>query len=189
MSGIMVPKARAEAPNQGGGESVFPEGSFVGVIEKVVVRPFPEFIAKALADGASNRGYSSGDGEILSIWLSDNTPVGDASSPGARKMFVDFVIRDGKAEISDGNAIPEASWQMQRDAALLTNLALALGATEEVTYEGETYLVTTDGFLQQLIEGDLNGSKVGFVTSHRKWTSKATGKSGTEVRTTEFFGA
>jgi len=189
MSGIMVPKERVEAPLRGQGESVFPEGSFIGTIEKTVVRTFPEFIGKAIEEGATNRGYSSGDGEILSVWLSDNQPLDGAPSPGARKMFIDFVIRDGKATIEDGNAIPDASWQMEKSAVLLAKLAAAIGATTEVTFEGKTYTQTTDDFLQQLIDQDLNGVQVGFTTNHRKWTSKATGKSGVEVQTEEFFSA
>lgn len=186
MAGIMVPKARAEAP-AAGGDTPFPAGAWEGTIEEVRVRGFPDFIAKAIAEGATNRGYATGEGEIIGLQIGHNTPLEDQGDVGARKMFVDFVTRDGKAQIEDGNAIPDTSWQMQKDAALLANLALALGATEEVEFEGETYVETTPDFVQQLRDQDLNGTRIGFRVSHRKWKSKDGSKSGTEARVVEFF--
>ena len=186
MAGIMVPKSRAEAPASGG-DNPFPSGAWEGTIEEIRVRGFPDFIGKALSEGATNRGYTSGEGEILGIQFGDNSPLEDQGDVGARKMFVDFVTRDGNASIEDANAIPESSWQMQKDAALLTNLALALGATEEVEFEGETYVETTPDFVDQLRNGDLKGTRIGFRVSHRNWTSKDKKKSGTEARVVEFF--
>ena len=187
MSGIMVPKARAEAP-VGGGEFTFPEGSFIAEIEQVRTKPFPEWLA-------GRAGYASSEGEITSIQLGAITPTEGDGNVGNRKFFIDFTTRDGEVSVEAGPDIPEVSWQMQKSAALLTNLAQALGATDEVEMEGETYVVTTDGFLEQLKSGELSGSRVGFTTFHRKWTSKTaknadgTSKSGTEVRVQEFFQA
>lgn len=186
MSGIMIAKERLENRGSGTG-AVFPEGSFIGTIEKTVVRDFPEFIGKNVAEGR-NSGYTSGAGSILSVWLSDNVPLEGAASPGKQRMFVDFVIQDGDATISDGEAIPGTSWQMKRDEELASLLAVALGAVEEVEMNGKPYLVTADNFIDALTNGDFNGAKVGFRTYHREWTSKA-GKSGVEVRVPEFFAA
>src|SRR5690606_7321809 len=179
-TGIMVPKARAEAPTAGG-DNIFPEGLWSGALEEVRPRPFPDFIARDIADGKTNRGYTSGDGEIFGLQFGSNESLEGGPDVGSQKVFVDFVVRDGKVEITDAAAIPDTSWQMQRSAALLVNLALALGATNEVEYNGQTYLETTPDFLDQLRNGDFKGARVGFRVVHRKWESKATGKSGTEV--------
>lgn len=191
MAGIMVPKARAETPVGSGKDTPFPEGGWIGTLEDVRVRTFPEWI-----DPTQNRGYASKDGEIVSIQLGENTgiEVGQAEV-GARKFFVDFVTRDGDVAIEAGPDIPEASWQMSKDAAMLANLAAALGATEEVEFNGETYVQIAEGFLDQLRDGTLSGTRVGFTTFHRNWTSKTgknpdgTPKKGTEVKVREFFQA
>lgn len=182
---IMVPKSKADAPNEGR-DFTFPEGSFIGEIEEVRIRAFPDWI-----DPTGNRGYSSTDGELTSIQIGSIQGM-DENAPdlGNSKHFVEFVTRDGQVEISAGPGIPEASWQMANSAAMLANLAAALGATDEVEGEdGETYVVTTDDFLDNLKAGAVKGSKVGFVTRHRKWKSKKTGKEGVEVQTQEFFQA
>lgn len=182
MAAIMTPKAKATTPVQGG-KSVFPEGSYQGSLEEVRTRAFPDWIRTD-----NNSGYSSADGEIVSIQIGGNTPTeGAYDDPGNMKMFVDFIVRDGNYTIDQGTEIPETSWQMARDAALLTNLALALNLTEEVTDEaGNEFLVTPDDFIEQLQSGAINGTAFGFTTNHRKWSSK--GKTGTEVTVTEFFG-
>lgn len=185
MPAIMVPKSSADAPNAGR-DFTFPEGSFIGTIDEIRVREFPDFI-----DPTGNRGYSSTDGEILSIQIGEISSMEtDGPDVGNAKHFVDFIVRDGNVEITEGPGIPEKSWQMQKSAAMLTNLAIALGATEEVEGEdGTVYVATTDDFLDTLRDGGFKGSKVGFVTRHRNWTSKKTGKTGTEVQTQEFFQA
>lgn len=179
---IMVPKATADAPNARG-EWTFPEGSFIGEIEEVRIRAFPDWI-----DPTGNRGYASTDGEIVSLQIGSIQATDSDADVGNAKHFVDFITRDGNVEITAGPDIPDASWQMKNAAAMMANLATALGATEEVEGEdGLTYTVTTDDFLDNLRSGALKGSKVGFVTTHRNWKSKKTGKTGTEVQTQEFF--
>lgn len=186
MAAIMMPKAKAETP-VGGGKTVFPEGSFVGTIEEVRTRAFPDWINPSTNPRG---GYASTDGETLSIQLGGNVNLDEGgASAGNQKMFIDFVIRDGDVTVEAGPEIPEVSWQMQKSAALLTNLALALGATEEIEDEaGNVFITTTEDFLSSLQSGALTGSRVGFTTYHRPWTSKA-GKTGTEVNTSEFFAA
>jgi hypothetical protein len=183
MAGIMVPKAKMEAPTTG--DTPFAEGDFIGVIEEVRIRTFPDWI-----DPSQNRGYASTDGEIVSIQLGSNTnTTPGGANVGGRKMFVDFVTRDGDVEVSAGPDIPEASWQMQRGATMLARLAAALGATEEVELDEETYVTTSDDFLDTLRAGGFNGQKVGFTVAHRKWTSKDKTKTGTEASVREFFQA
>jgi len=185
----MVPKSRAEAP-VGGGKTIQAEGDWKGVLQAVRVRPFPDFIGRDISDD-KNRGYASPDGEILSIEIGDNAPLGEGMEDfGARKRFVDFVIRDGDVGIDAAPDIPAASWQLQRSAALLANFALALGATDEVTDEaGDVFVATAEDFLDQLRDEELNGATVGYTISHRKWTSKDGAKSGTEDSVTAFFTA
>lgn len=183
MAGIMVPKARAETP-VGGGQFVFPEGSWVFTLDETYAQTLPPWA------GTPGRGYSSADGEVLSIQLGSARAFGEnQGDPGNGKLFVKFVTRDGDVEITAGPDIPDTSWQMQKDAALLTNLAIALGQTEEVEMDGETYIVTSDGFLDALRDGTLKGSEVGANVFHKAWKSKDGSKSGTEVLVKEFFTA
>jgi len=102
---------------------------------------------------------------------------------------IDAVIRDGNVTVDAGPAIPSGSWQMQRSAASLANLALALGLTDEVELDGQTMTVTAEDFLTQLQDEALNGSTVGFTIYHRNWTSKKDGKTGTSAELKEFFTA
>ena len=181
MPGIMVPKTRAEAP-VGSGSFVFPEGTWAFTLDETYVQTLPPWA------GTPGRGYASAEGEVLSIQLGSARPLGDGQGdPGNGKLFVKFVTRDGETSIDAGPDISDASWQMQKDAALLTNLALALGQTEEIEMNGETYIVTSDGFLDALRDGTLRGSEVGASVFHKSWKSKDGTKSGTEVLVKEFF--
>lgn len=183
MPSIMVPKTRAETPI-GGGDRKFPEGDWKGKIEEVRIRSFPDWI-----DPSAGRGYASATGEIVSIQLGSNVALeAGQEDAGNQKHFVDFVTRDGQVSVEAGPDIPEASWQMQRSAALLANLAIALGETNEVEFEGEVMVETAEGFLDTLREGGYNDRDIGFSTYHRNWTSKTDpSKTGTEVVTSAFF--
>ena len=163
MAGIMVPKARAETPVGGGNnDAPFPEGDWIGSIEKVEVTSLP-FTPKA------GQGYATPeDVEQTTIWLADNKSTNGGPDVGKRKFFARFITRDGEVSVEDAPNISETSWQLQRSAALLANAAAALGATEEVEMDGETYVKTTDGFLGQLQAGDLDGTRVGFGIYHGK---------------------
>jgi hypothetical protein len=185
----MVPKSRAEAPNAGGGDSVFPEGSWIGEIEKVEIKALP------FTPGPGQGYLTPEDIEITSIWFGANASADGEGECGQRKFFFDLVTRDGTVMIEGGPDIPKDAWQLQRSAAFLANLAAALGATEEVTYQDELYVTTTEGFLEQLQAGDLNGSRVGYEVKHREWVSKrsknadGTAKKGVSAELQEFFQA
>ena len=180
MAGIMVPKSKAETPI-GGGDRLFPAGTWIGKIDQTYVQDFPEWVTE-------KQGYGSKEGEVVSVQIGSARPLGEGQEDaGNQKFFVKFVTRDGEIEVSAGPDIPGGSWQMQRSAAQLTNLALALGQTEEVQMEGETYVVTSDSFLDDLRSGALNNAEVGFTTFHRAWKSGT--KSGTSVELKEFFTA
>ena len=198
MPAIMVPKKRAETP-VGGGDFTWPKGPWKGIIDTSTTRSFPEFIGRDVEAAARGngkpRGYASGDGDILSLQVGSNTGLAGQDDVGARKFFMDFVIRDGDVSVEAGPEIPEASWQMQKSAALLANLALALNATEEVEYEGQTMISTAESFLEDLKSGAYNGTTIGYETSQRSWASKEKGsdgkplKSGVNVEVTGFFTA
>jgi hypothetical protein len=81
---------------------------------------------------------------------------------------------------------------MQRSATLLALLATAAGATEDVEYEGKTYVTITDGFLEALRNGEYDGRSFGVVTWHRRYARKTDApgeKSGVEVGVREIFQA
>jgi len=184
MAGIMVPKSRAEAPVGSGGSFVFPAGSWIVNLDETYVQDLPPWA------GTPGRGYSAADGEVISLQFGDARGLDEKQGdPGNGKLFVKFVTRDGDIDIESGPNIPDASWQMQKDAALLTNLALAIGQTQDVEMDGEIYTTTNEGFLDLLRSGGLKDTKVGVVVYHKPWKSKDGSKSGTEVLVREFFTA
>lgn len=184
---IMVPKSSVEDFSKPR-SSEFPEGTWYVDLDLVRERPFPDFVAANVAAG-KNTGYASEDGEILSLQFGSgrNPETGETTN---QKLFVDLVVRDGATTIAE--SIPEASWQMQRSATLLALLATAAGATEDVEYEGKTYVTITDGFLEALRNGEYDGRSFGVVTWHRRYARKTDApgeKSGVEVGVREIFQA
>jgi len=186
MAQIMVPTAQAEAPVGDGGGSTFPKGGWQGTIEEVRVRELPEW---AEIEG---RGYGCADGEVLSIQFGSNQPLEDQDDIGAKKHFVDFVIRDGDEtpETVDVTERKCDCWQLQKGTRLLANLGMAMGETEVLeTEDGDSVTAVSEDFLDNLREGAFEGTSVAFTIGHRPWKSKENGSSGTEVITREFFQA
>lgn len=183
MPGIMVPKSRAEAPVGSGRDFVFPEGSWIFNLDDVYIQDLPPWA------GTPGRGYASDEGEIISLQFGEATAAADGQGdPGNGKLFVKFVTRDGEIGIEDGPIADDSpSWQMRKDAALLTNLALALGQTEDIESGGEIYSMTREGFLDALRGGEFKDTKIGVNVYHKSWTSKDKSKTGTEVLVSEFF--
>jgi hypothetical protein len=178
---LKVLKQQAETP-VGGGSKLFPKGKWLFTL----ISPAPEFMHNAATTAADKTPRASGDdGEILSIWLGNAQPVGDGQqdSPGDMKFFQDFVIRDGDVEIGslDLDNAGSAGWQIQRDARLLANLAIALGATTEVTQGKLTYVEVVENFVELLKEGSFDGQQVIGTVEHEAWSNKTSGKSGTNV--------
>jgi hypothetical protein len=183
MARIVVPQALAE--DLGGERKTQPAGTWQGTIDEVRVRGFPDFV-----DPVNNprAGYANKNGEILSIELGSQEPLEGQDDVGGTKYFVDFIVRDGDLEIEDVDPsernVPH--WQLQSSARRMANLAIALGHVEEVEDEdGNTQIAVAEGFRDALLNGAIKGTRVGYVLTHRNWTSK-TGKSGTEVRTKTF---
>lgn len=184
MAQIVVPQALAE--NLGGERKAQAAGAWQGTIDEVRVRGFPDFVDPIANPRA---GYASADGEILSIELGSQEPLEGQDDVGGTKYFVDFVVRDGDLEIEDVDTsqrdVPH--WQLQSSARRMANLAIALGHVEEVEDEdGNNMVVVAEGFRDSLMNGAVKGSQVGYKLFHRNWTSKKSGKSGTEVRVESF---
>jgi len=190
MSQIIIPSSQATAPVGEGGDTLFPKGEWQGTIDEIRVRDLPPW-----AD-TPGRGYASEDGEVLSIQIGSNSPLNGQDDIGAKKHFVDLVIRDGEEtpETVDVMERKCESWMLQRGTRMLVNLGMALGETEELEDEnGKAMTVVAEDFLENLKTGAFDGTDVSYEISHRPWSSKddngAVVKSGTEVITKEFFQA
>lgn len=204
---LKVLKQQAETPVQGGSKD-FPAGTWRFEILTPTnsrTRPTPDFMHNAEATAEANRSLPeskqksprvAGDtGEILSLWLGNAQATGaDAASqanPGKQIFFQDFVITDGDTNIMelDTDAPGEAGWQIQRDARLLANLAIALGAVTEVSEGDKTYVELAENFVDMLKDGEFDGRSVIGTVEHQKWSNKASGKSGVNVVLTAFTAA
>ena len=169
---LKVLKQQAEQPRGQGGDKPFPKGIWRFKIETAQAREVPEFMFKPDKNG--NVKVSGPGGELLSVWLSDaraETP--GLPDVGARKFFLDILTRDGHTKIMqlDLEKPNGEGWLIQRDARVLTNLALALGATEE---QGE-YIVPAENIVDLLKAGTFNGSELIAQVEHGKEFTKADG--------------
>lgn len=198
---LKVLKQQAETPVQSG-DRKFPKGIWLFEIlqpTKERTRPTPDFMHNAEATAEQNAKLPedkqksprvAGDtGLILSLWLGNAEPKGEGQdNPGKQIFFQDFVIRDGDIDIMDldPDAPGEAGWQIQRDARLLANLAIALGATTEVSEGDQTYVELAGNFVEMLQDGDFDGQKVVAEVQHSPWKNAVSGKSGVNVEITRF---
>lgn len=180
-AGFAIPLEQAQAPNAGGSnDTPIPTGSWKGVIESTNVRPFPDFVAQNIRDGR-NTGYENADGQILSIQIGQTTPLEGQESYGNRKVFVDFVLRDGERTLDtvDTTERGVAHWQLQKSARMVGNLALALDQVTRAEVNGAQVVMVNDGFIAALMDESFNGQEVGFNITHNY--SKKTEKNYPEV--------
>ena len=189
---LKVLKQQAEAPVGAGGDRVFPKGLWKFTLLKPTkerTRPTPDFMHNADTTPKDKSPRVAGnDGEILSIWLGNAEPMRpEQGQPGQQIFFQDFIIRDGDTKIDDLDVDNPgtAGWQIQRDARLIANLAIALGATTEVSEGDKTYVELADNFVELLQNGTFDGQAVVAEVAHRAWESKA-GKKGVEALITGF---
>lgn len=185
---LKVLKQQAETPVQAPGNRPFPKGIWKFEIIAPTgerTRATPEFMHNGDTAAEGKVGRVAGDtGEILSVWFGNAEAAAEGQdNPGKQIFFQDFVIRDGLTEIMDldPDHPGDAGWQIQRDARLLANLAIALGA---VTFDG-TYYEIAPNFVELLKAGEFDSQHIVASISHRAWTSKS-GKSGTEASITQF---
>lgn len=190
---LKVLKQQAETP-VGGNNRPFPKGVYKFEILAPTgsrTRPTPDFMHNADSAGDKLPRMAGDDGAILAVWLGKaQSLAAGQQDAGNQILFVDFIVRDGDTDINDLDVENpgEVGWQILRDARLLVNLAIALGATTDVVEGGETYVVPADNFVDLLKEGAFDGQYVVADIGHRNWTSKA-GKSGTEVFVSKFVAA
>lgn len=185
---LKVLKQQAETPVQAAGNRPFPKGVYKFEILKPTgerTRATPDFMHNAETTPEDKSPRVAGEtGEITSVWLGNAESMAEGQdNPGKQIFFQDFVTRDGITEIMelDVDAPGNAGWQIQRDARLLANLAIALGATTE---EGD-YVEVAPNFVEMLHAGDFDGQHVIAEISHRAWQSK-TGKKGVEASIVQF---
>ena len=162
MPAIMVPKATAEKPLvSGGGNSIHPEGVWNGRLERATG---PQALPFTPKDGT---GYTTpADIEVIRLQFGGSKSLeGDGETN--QKIFVDLVTRDGDVAISD-QKLPGTSWQLQRSQTVASKLAQIFGATEEVEFEGETYVATAEDFIERLGGGEFNDTAIGYEVYHGK---------------------
>jgi hypothetical protein len=169
-AGFIVPVKQAEslAP-KGGANQPFPTGAAQGTIEETKVRGLPYLAGKDV----TKQGYTSEDVEVVSLQIGSIAGL-EGQQVGNRKFFTpDIVVRDGEFSIT-GEFDGEVAWQMEKSRVALANLAVALGQAEEVvTEDGESGYAIANGFVEALLAGEFNGQQLGFVVTHRKYTTKA----------------
>lgn len=187
---LKILKQQAETPVQQAGSRLFPAGIWKGELLTPTgsrTRATPDFMHNAATTPEGKSPRVAGDtGEILSIWIGNNEALAEGQdNPGKQIYFQDFVIRDGILEIMELDTEDEnsgAGWQIQRDARLLANLAIALGATVE---DGD-YVSVADNFVQMLQDGEFDGQVIQFEVKHSPWKNKVSGKSGVNVEIIQF---
>lgn len=190
MGGLKILRQQAEAPVGDGKNKPFPKGVWKHKLLTPTgerTRATPDFMHNADTTPEGKLPRVAGDtGEILTVWLGEAEALADGQdNPGKQIFFQDFVIRDGITEIMDldVDAPGDTGWQIQRDARLLANLAMALGAVVE---DGD-YVSVAGNFVEMLKAGDFDGQYVVSEVNHRAW--KTATKSGTEASITKFTAA
>lgn len=176
MASISIPTRQVENLRGSDSEKIFGAGSWRGKITQVDMKDLP-----ARSDGTPFAGYQSTEGQRLAIRIGNNQPMEGQDEVGGMLWFEDIVLQDGELDIYsiDVTAKGHPSWQLQKSARKLVNLAMALGQTEE--QDGS--VVVNDGFVESLAAGEFNGTDIGFVIYHPK---PRNGKVYPEVET--FFG-
>lgn len=168
MSTVFMPAEFAETPiGDSSKKTLFPAGPWQGAIDRVTSRAVP-----TTADGRPFAGYTSPDGEVLTIQIGTNVPLDGQDNVGESKFFVDIPVLDNdlsvlSVDVSERDA---PHWQLIRGARRLMNLAIALGVAEMVD-GGWTY---DESFLESLRNGSFDGNDVGFEVLHRKTKSTKT---------------
>lgn len=179
MPTISVPQSTLDRP-QTSGNTPQPQGLWQGVIEEVSMKSLPPFA------GEPKSGFESSDGEILAIRIGNNQPMEGQESWGARKRFIDIVVRDGDTTIYEAPANEKGlpNWRLAQSAETLVKIAEALGAAERV----DGNVTVSDAVLEALQNGDFNGTTIGYKVAHRPYTT-AGGENRVEDRVVAFFPA
>lgn len=165
MANLSIPTRNLESLRPQEVKFVWPEGAYRGTLESVERKDLP-----STAAGEPFKGYLSAgnEGERLAIKLGDITPLESQGDVGARKWFVDLVIKDGTFTYGDYDVLPKDAWQLKRSAEVIANLANAL---DQGTVDGNNF-VMNDGFVEALANGDFDNTEIVFVVAHSKKKDK-----------------
>lgn len=170
MTLISVPVDQAENPSGGKNSNTpFPAGPWTGTIDIVRSRAIP-----TNDNGQPYSGWQNTDGEVLGIQIGGNTGMDSQEGVGDRKFFVDLTVSDGQLDLTNVelNAFPYASWQLQKSAKRIVNLALALNVATLVEDNGASAWTVPDTFVDSLRNGEFNGMALGYDVIHRKTKSE-----------------
>lgn len=165
MNRIMIPVDQVESTT-GSDEFLFAAGPWTGKIEITRSRNIP-----TSREGTPFAGYSSKDGEVLSIQLGDNSHVEgeQQDAVGNRKMFHDFAVEVGATSLweIDPSERNSPNWQLQRSVRHVTQLAIALGQAEQVEDDNGTFWSVDETFIDNLRSGEFDGRTIGYTVAHR----------------------
>jgi hypothetical protein len=168
---LIVMPADDLAPQTGGNNTIFPAGPWQGKIDRVESKEIP-------TDQAGNpfSGYTSAEGEVLSIMLGDNEPQDGQDSVKARKFFVDIPVSVGDLDLTTVNTseFGYPDWQLQIGARRHMQLAIALGAATLTGANGDQQWAVDSDFTDQLRSGVYDDMIVGYEVNHRKTKSDKT---------------
>jgi hypothetical protein len=184
MPKFVIPRADAEQPNKGGGSDLFPKGVWQGTIE--VTR-----IAEAVREPRSGPVFCLSEGaeygEVGSVQIGGITAVvKDQPDVGQRKFFDDQLLLSESftggtvVQWDEPTGSDDENWRFDQTRRRLTNLALALGTTEDDGNGGVGPVENFgDLFREAVVEGQgISGMQVTFEVDHRTYKTK-TGEKGT----------
>jgi len=168
---LRMPTEQVNQPAVQGGDQPFPEGVYIGAITEPTTGVRQRIAPDFFSDG-DNPQIAGDDGDLLAVWLGDNTRCDEGDDPGARIYFMDLIVRDGDTELEslDPENLNGVGWGIARDARYFVQLANALGAVTEE----DGYTVPAPNFRQLLLQGTFDGARVQYEVRHR--ISKKNGK-------------
>jgi len=149
----------------------FPVGTFIGRLDKV-------------EENASE------DKKNLDLVLTfrDISTIGEGPEVGARPFTQRVTVIFNDAFLADVTEFDDnVHFSLRRAAGLLTQIALAVGATTR-TQDGSAEL-DMERFLESLTGGIYKDAQILFEVAHRPWTSKKTGRKGVSSEAVRFAAA
>lgn len=180
MNPIAVPVTVVEAPVSNGFK-LQQQGTWIGEVEDVQVKPLPPFA------GGPTSGYASADGEVVTVRFGNQQPT-EGQEEYKGKAFLDLVTRDGELDISSDD-IPENAWRLYQSKVAAVKLAIGLGVAQVVEVNGQPCYVPAEGFFDSLIAGQFNGQKVGYIIGHGKPYKNKAGETKQDIKFQNFFPA
>ena len=163
MAVILMPKAEADAPLTGGGNTnpIHPTGVWNGKLLRVTGPEALPYVPKG-------SGYTTpSEIQVVRLMFGDSKSLED-EAPTNMKVFVDLTVQDGTVSIDGDADIPGTSWQMANSKKIIKRLAEVFESVEEVEIDGKMYVATKDGFYDRLIAGEYTNAAIGYEVYHGK---------------------